>query len=32
VSNLVVVTTPQGVLVADKGRLAEMKKLFQAPR
>lgn len=32
VSNLVVVTTPQGVLVADKSRLAEMKKLFQTPK
>ena len=29
VSNLVVITTPQGVLVADKSRLADMKKLFQ---
>lgn len=28
VSNLVVVTTPDAVLVADKGRLSDMKKLF----
>lgn len=28
VKNLVVVTTPNAVLVADKGRIAEMKKLF----
>jgi mannose-1-phosphate guanylyltransferase len=28
VNNLVVVTTPNSVLVADKSRLAEMKKLF----
>ena len=28
VKNLVVVTTPNAVLVADKGRVAEMKKLF----
>ena len=28
VKNLVVVTTPDAVLVADKGRVAEMKKLF----
>ena len=29
VSNLVVITTPQGVLVAVNSRLADMKKLFQ---
>ena len=29
VSNLVVVTTPDSVLVADKSRISEMKKLFQ---
>ena len=29
VKNLVVVTTPDAVLVADKSRLAEMKKLFR---
>jgi len=29
VSNLVVVVTPDGVLVADKSRIGEMKKLFQ---
>ena len=29
VKNLVVVTTPDAVLVADKSRIAEMKKLFQ---
>ena len=28
VKNLVVVTTPDSVLVADKSRVAEMKKLF----
>lgn len=28
VKNLVVVTTPDAVLVADKGRVAELKKLF----
>ena len=28
VKNLVVVTTPNAVLVADKGRIAEMKRLF----
>ena len=28
VTNLVVVTTPDSVLVADKGRLSEMKRLF----
>ena len=28
VKNLVVVTTPNAVLVADKGRLSEMKRLF----
>ena len=30
VKNLVVVTTPDAVLVADKSRIGEMKKLFQA--
>lgn len=29
VKNLVVVTTPDAVLVADKSRIAEMKKLFR---
>ncbi len=29
VSNLVVITTPQGVLVANKRHLSDMKKLFQ---
>lgn len=29
VSNLVVITTPNAVLVADKSRVAEMKKLFK---
>ena len=29
VKNLVVVTTPDAVLVADKSRISEMKKLFQ---
>lgn len=29
VSNLVVITTPDAVLVADKSRVAEMKKLFK---
>ena len=28
VKNLVVVTTPDSVLVADKSRVAEMKRLF----
>ncbi len=32
VKNLVVVTTPDAVLVADKSRLAEMKKLFGSVR
>ena len=32
VKNLVVVTTPDAVLVADKSRLAEMKRLFAARR
>ena len=32
VKNLVVVTTPDYVLVADKGRVAEMKKLFVRQR
>ena len=32
VKNLVVVTTPNAVLVADKGRVAEMKKLFARQR
>ena len=29
VKNLVVVTTPDAVLVADKSRITEMKKLFR---
>jgi hypothetical protein len=29
VKNLVVVTTPDSVLVADKSRLTDMKKLFK---
>ena len=29
VKNLVVVTTPDAVLVADKGRVTELKKLFR---
>ena len=30
VKNLVVVTTPDAVLVADKSRITEMKRLFGA--
>ena len=30
VKNLVVVTTPDAVLVADKSRITEMKRLFKA--
>ena len=29
VKNLVVITTPDAVLVADKSRISEMKKLFR---